>query len=53
VTPEIVGVYLAYLVELGFMASPSGKGERSLPKIVLEKAQREALVDVGGRTGTA
>jgi L-aminoadipate-semialdehyde dehydrogenase len=53
VTVETVGVYLAYLVELGFMPKPDGKGERSLPTLDIGEAQREGMKRVGGRGGAA
>jgi L-aminoadipate-semialdehyde dehydrogenase len=53
VTVEMVGVYVAYLVELGFMPKPSGKGEVELPKLDLSEGVREAMNRVGGRRGIA
>lgn len=51
VREETVGVYLAYLIELGFMPAPEGKGEKSLPKLDLGLAIREGMRRVGGRRG--
>ncbi|KAF2093182.1 large subunit of L-aminoadipate-semialdehyde dehydrogenase [Rhizodiscina lignyota] len=53
VTPNTVGVYAAFLVALGIMPPPTGSGPQNLPKIDLGKAQKEALAQIGGRTGTA
>ncbi|KAK5159702.1 large subunit of alpha-aminoadipate reductase [Oleoguttula sp. CCFEE 6159] len=66
VTPEIVGVYLAYLVALGFMPAPpqandvkgaDGTGDggerRTLPEVEIGKEQKEALRSVGGRGGSS
>lgn len=52
VTPEIVGVYVAYLVELGFMPQPPKAGDvKELPRITLSAGQKEVLARVGHRTG--
>ncbi|KAF1814762.1 alpha-aminoadipate reductase [Eremomyces bilateralis CBS 781.70] len=48
VTVETVGVYLAYLVAIGFMPAPSESG-RALPRIALTKEQKEGLARAGGR----
>lgn len=53
VTVETVGVYVSYLVELGFMPKPSGKGEVDLPKLDLSEAVRESMNRIGGRRGVA
>ena len=53
VTEESVGVYLAYLIAIGFMPKPeSGKG-KALPKISLGEPQRKAMGSIGGRGGTS
>ncbi|KAI9717054.1 MAG: putative NRPS-like protein biosynthetic cluster [Candelaria pacifica] len=58
VTEDLMGVYLAYLVAVGFLPPPSkggeqtgGKERRILPKIEFGQAQKEALGKVGGRGG--
>jgi L-2-aminoadipate reductase len=49
VDEETLGVYLAYLVEIGFMPTPiEGKG-KALPAVELQEGQKEALSTVGGR----
>lgn len=53
VTKDIVGVYLAYLIDLGFMPRPGGSGEKALPSITIGQKQKDVLAIVGGRTGTA
>lgn len=53
VTVETVGAYLAYLVEVGFLPSPTKTGERALPVCELSAAQKEALGKIGGRGGTS
>lgn len=53
VTEETVGVYLSYLIELGFMGAPKKQGEKKLPKLDLSEAVREGMARVGGRRGVA
>jgi L-aminoadipate-semialdehyde dehydrogenase len=49
VDEEIMGKYLAYLAGIGFMASPNGKGKKSLPEVKISSEQKIALMRVGGR----
>lgn len=52
VTEGLLGVYLSYLVAIGFMPSPRASGKaKSLPQTVLSKAQQQALSKIGGRGG--
>ncbi|KAI9804752.1 MAG: putative NRPS-like protein biosynthetic cluster [Sarcosagium campestre] len=52
VTADLMGVYLAYLVAVGFLPPPPATGKGlSLPTIRISPAQREALSNVGGRGG--
>ncbi|EEP80264.1 L-aminoadipate-semialdehyde dehydrogenase large subunit [Uncinocarpus reesii 1704] len=51
VTEELVGLYLAYLVEIGFLPAPTVAGSKSLPKGDISDAQKSALRAVGGRGG--
>ncbi|KAF2745813.1 large subunit of L-aminoadipate-semialdehyde dehydrogenase [Sporormia fimetaria CBS 119925] len=53
VMEDTVGVYLAYLIGLGFMPSPEGKGELSLPELRLSDEVKEGMKRVGGRGGAA
>ena len=56
VTKNLIGLYLAYLVEVGFMPKPDGtekKMTKRLPSLQMSEAQRQALSTVGGRGGTA
>jgi hypothetical protein len=46
VTRDLLGKYLAYLIEIGFMERPQPK---ELPKVVISNARREALSRVEGR----
>lgn len=49
VTEETMGLYLSYLVAVGFLPAPeSGKG-MELPEVRLGEEQRSALGGVGGR----
>lgn len=52
VTEDLLGIYLSYLLSIGFMPSPQASGKaKSLRQIVLSKAQQEALTKIGGRGG--
>lgn len=56
VTKNLIGLYLAYLVEVGFMPKPDGidkKMKKRLPSLQMSEAQRQALSTVGGRGGVA
>ncbi len=53
VTEDTVGLYLAYLVELGFMPAPMGHGTMKLPAVSIEGSQREALSRLQGRGAVA
>ncbi|KAF2116492.1 L-aminoadipate-semialdehyde dehydrogenase-like protein large subunit [Lophiotrema nucula] len=46
-----IGVYVSYLIDLGFMPKPDGKGELSLPDLKISEAMREGMAKVGGRRG--
>ena len=46
---EIVGRYLAYLCDIGFMTKPTRHGLKELPQVEIGKDQREALGKVEGR----
>lgn len=49
VTEKTVGVYLSYLIAIGFLAPPERKDAKQLPKLILSEAQKEALSSIGGR----
>ncbi len=49
VDEEIMGRYLAYLVGIGFVEAPAGKGTKALPKVGISEEQKAALLRVGGR----
>jgi L-aminoadipate-semialdehyde dehydrogenase len=51
VREDTVGVYLSYLIELGFMPRPTGKALWNLPEPQLNESQREGMKKVGGRRG--
>lgn len=59
VTKREVGLYLSYLVQVGFLPAPgpgdegSGIGVKALPSVVVAEKQREAMKKVGGRGGLA
>ncbi|PHH52068.1 L-2-aminoadipate reductase large subunit [Ceratocystis fimbriata CBS 114723] len=51
VTEEIMGIYLAYLVETGFLPAPTKAGAKKLPVCELSEQQRVSLAAIGGRGG--
>lgn len=51
VTPETMGLYLSYLVAVGFLPAPEGGRGKPLPEVKLGGEQRAALGGVGGRGG--
>jgi L-aminoadipate-semialdehyde dehydrogenase len=51
VTEDTVGVYISYLIELGFMPRPEEKGIKDLVMSKLTDAMREGMKLVGGRRG--
>lgn len=53
VSVETMGIYLAYLVAIGFMPAPGKKGEVALPEITLSEEAKKSLKAVGGRGGAA
>ncbi|KAF5529331.1 aminoadipate-semialdehyde dehydrogenase [Fusarium napiforme] len=52
ISREDIGRYLRYLVEIKFMAAPTGRG-RKLPEIDTSIAEAQAQWGVGGRGGTS
>ncbi|EGE04943.1 L-aminoadipate-semialdehyde dehydrogenase [Trichophyton equinum CBS 127.97] len=53
VTEELMGLYLAYLVAIGFLSPPTAAGVKALPTVNLSDAQKAALAGVGGRGGAS
>lgn len=55
VTEELVGLYVSYLVSVGFLPAPSDSATaaRPLPAARITEDQRNALASVGGRGGTS
>lgn len=51
VTEDTVGVYISYLIELGFMPKPEKKGIKELLASKLTDIMREGMKRVGGRRG--
>lgn len=49
VTKNTIGLYLAYLVAIGFLLPPTKTPVKALPSIKIASIQREALSSVGGR----
>lgn len=52
ISKEVVGRYLRFLVETGFVMGPTGRG-RALPKVELSAEQMKVIGAVGGRGGNA
>ena len=54
VTEELVGLYAAYLITIGFLPSPPASlTARPLPTVQLSDDQKQALANVGGRGGSS
>ncbi|KAL4932255.1 L-aminoadipate-semialdehyde dehydrogenase [Aspergillus undulatus] len=55
VTEDLVGLYVSYLVSVGFLPGPSNSATaaRPLPAASLTDDQKEALASVGGRGGAS
>ncbi|KAI9848389.1 MAG: large subunit of alpha-aminoadipate reductase [Sclerophora amabilis] len=60
VTEELMGIYLSYLITVGFLPPPpdpkttsASSTAKPLPHVRLKDGQREALEKVGGRGGSA
>jgi L-aminoadipate-semialdehyde dehydrogenase len=51
VTEDLMGIYLSYLVEIGFLPPPLKGGSRFLPTANISNTQKTALSSVGGRGG--
>lgn len=51
VSVETAGVYIAYLVAVGFLEGPGGKGAREVPELKLGEEKLAALAKIGGRGG--
>lgn len=53
VTKKTIGLYIAYLVSIGFLPKPkspkTGTVIKDLPKVTISEIQRSSLVSVGGR----
>ena len=49
VTEDLMGLYLAYLVDVGFMPAPPSAGKTPLPAVRITPEQKTALLRVGGR----
>ena len=51
VTSDTIGMYLAYLIALGFMPAPpaAAKADKKLPIVKIDDEQRMALTKLEGR----
>ncbi|KAF3911567.1 hypothetical protein ABW20_dc0110497 [Dactylellina cionopaga] len=45
----LMGVYLAYLVGIGFLEAPEGKGEKEMPKVEVGERSMKRMKEIGGR----
>lgn len=52
VTGDVLGVYISYLVKIGFLPAPAGKGE-PLPEIKLSEATMKLILAGAGGRGSA
>lgn len=54
VTEELVGLYVSYLVQVGFLPGPpASSSARPLPVAPISEDQKAALANVGGRGGSS
>lgn len=53
VTEDLIGLYLAYLVAVGWLPSPPTPADKTLPSVIFKAEQREAQAKVGGRAALA
>ncbi|KAL2866587.1 L-aminoadipate-semialdehyde dehydrogenase [Aspergillus lucknowensis] len=55
VTEELIGLYVSYLVAIGFLPAPSASasGARPLPAAKITDDQKKAIASVGGRGGSS
>lgn len=49
VDANLVGLYLSYLVKIGFTTAPSASSSSSLPQAFIDNEQMKALRQLGGR----
>jgi L-aminoadipate-semialdehyde dehydrogenase len=47
---QTLGIYLAYLVAVGFLPAPAKKGECELPRLDRDRLQALATGRLGGRS---
>ena len=47
---KTLGIYLAYLVAVGFLSAPAKKGECKLPRLDRDRLQALATGCLGGRS---
>ena len=49
VTKNTIGLYIAYLVAIGFLPCPKKNALKALPDVKIPSVQKEAILNVGGR----
>ncbi|EGW34810.1 alpha-aminoadipate reductase [Spathaspora passalidarum NRRL Y-27907] len=53
VTPDQTGVYISYLIKIGFLPGPTGTGEKKLPEVELSKETLSLISQGAGGRGSA
>ncbi|KAI3403927.2 LYS2 [Candida oxycetoniae] len=53
VTVDLMGVYISYLIKIGFLSKPSGKGEKQLPQVKLSDVTLNLIKQGGGSRASA
>ncbi|KAJ5168361.1 L-2-aminoadipate reductase large subunit [Penicillium canariense] len=53
ITVELIGLYVSYLVAIGFLPTPSVAGSRPLPAVSITEEQKKMILNVGGRGGAS
>lgn len=53
VTTDLMGTYISYLIQIGFLPKPTGRGEKHIPKIELSQETLELIKQGGGARGSA
>lgn len=53
VTTELMGVYISYLIGIGFLPKPTSSGELSLPKVEISPESLELIASGAGSRGSA
>ncbi|KAF3933363.1 hypothetical protein ABW19_dt0204658 [Dactylella cylindrospora] len=49
VDENLMGIYLAYLIGIGFLPGPDGQGTKELPKVEVGERVKQRIGEIGGR----